>query len=38
MPTAQNKDYYGVLGIKKEASTEEIRRAFRKAARRYHPT
>jgi molecular chaperone DnaJ len=31
------KDYYGILGVKKNASTEEIRRAFRKLARKYHP-
>lgn len=31
------KDYYGALGIKKTASTDEIRKAFRKLARRYHP-
>ena len=33
----QQKDYYGVLGVKKTASTEDIRKAFRKAARKYHP-
>ena len=37
MPTTQNKDYYGILGIKKSASSEEIRKAFRKLARKYHP-
>jgi molecular chaperone DnaJ len=37
MPTTTNKDYYGTLGVKKTASSEEIRKAFRKAARRYHP-
>jgi molecular chaperone DnaJ len=37
MPTTQNKDYYGTLGVKKTATPEEIRKAFRKAARRYHP-
>jgi len=37
MPTTTNKDYYGTLGVKKTASQEEIRKAFRKAARRYHP-
>src|ERR1700760_4869767 len=37
MATTQNKDYYGTLGVKKTASTEEIRKAFRKAARKYHP-
>ncbi|MFW9939560.1 MAG: DnaJ C-terminal domain-containing protein [Candidatus Thorarchaeota archaeon] len=31
------KDYYNVLGIKKGASKEEIKRAFRKMARKYHP-
>jgi len=37
MATTTNKDYYGMLGIKKTATSEEIRKAFRKAARRYHP-
>jgi molecular chaperone DnaJ len=37
MPTTQNKDYYGTLGVKKTATQEEIRKAFRKAARKYHP-
>jgi molecular chaperone DnaJ len=37
MPTTTNKDYYGTLGVKKTATPEEIRKAFRKAARRYHP-
>jgi molecular chaperone DnaJ len=37
MPTTTNKDYYGTLGVKKTATAEEIRKAFRKAARRYHP-
>src|ERR1700723_3840602 len=37
MPTTQNKDYYATLGVKKTATAEEIRKAFRKAARRYHP-
>ena len=32
-----NKDYYATLGVKKTATPEEIRKAFRKAARRYHP-
>src|ERR1700744_5086709 len=31
------KDYYGLLGIKKTASADEIRKAFRKLARKYHP-
>lgn len=33
----QTKDYYAALGIKKSASQEEIRKAFRKLARKYHP-
>jgi len=37
MPTTHNKDYYGTLGVKKTATPEEIRKAFRKAARRFHP-
>ena len=31
------KDYYKTLGINKGASKEEIKRAFRKMARKYHP-
>ncbi|MHB1356624.1 MAG: DnaJ C-terminal domain-containing protein [Anaerolineae bacterium] len=31
------RDYYQVLGIAKDASTEEIRKAYRKLARKYHP-
>jgi molecular chaperone DnaJ len=37
MPPTQTKDYYGVLGVKKTATPEEIRKAFRKLARKYHP-
>jgi molecular chaperone DnaJ len=37
MPTTTNKDYYATLGVKKTATAEEIRKAFRKLARRYHP-
>ena len=37
MPTTQNKDYYGTLGVKKTATSDDIRKAFRKLARKYHP-
>jgi molecular chaperone DnaJ len=37
MATTQQKDYYGVLGVKKNATADEIRKAFRKLARKYHP-
>ena len=30
-------DYYEVLGVKKDASDSEIKSAFRKAAKQYHP-
>ena len=31
------KDYYATLGVKKEASQEDIQKAYRKMARKYHP-
>lgn len=33
----QYKDYYQILGVPKTAPVEEIRKAYRKLARRYHP-
>ena len=37
MAPTQNKDYYGALGVKKAATADEVRKAFRKLARKYHP-
>jgi molecular chaperone DnaJ len=37
MATTAQKDYYSILGVKKSASADEIRKAFRKLARKYHP-
>ena len=37
MPTTTKQDYYAKLGVKKTATQDDIRKAFRKLARRYHP-
>jgi len=37
MNTGTKRDYYDVLGLKKNATSAELKKAFRKLARKYHP-
>jgi molecular chaperone DnaJ len=37
MATTSKADYYELLGVPRKASTKDIRAAFRKLARKYHP-
>src|SRR5256712_11616057 len=37
MPTTAKQDYYELLGVARKASAKDIRTAFRKLARKYHP-
>lgn len=31
------KDYYQILGVPRDAGADDIKKAYRKLARRYHP-
>ncbi len=37
MPSTAQRDYYDVLGVGRDASSDEIKKAYRKLAVRYHP-
>jgi molecular chaperone DnaJ len=37
MAATDKRDYYAILGVKKTATADDVRKAFRKLARKYHP-
>ena len=36
-PMAAKRDYYEILGVQKGASDDEIKKAYRKLSKKYHP-
>ena len=32
-----NKDYYSIMGVSRNATDKEIKQAYRRLARKYHP-
>src|SRR5580692_8868757 len=37
MPASTKQDYYETLGVSRDAKEDEIRKTYRKLARKYHP-
>ena len=37
MPAASKQDYYEVLSVARDAKPDDIRKSYRKLARKYHP-
>jgi len=36
-PNFESKDFYDILGLPREATEDEIRRAYKRLALKYHP-